>query len=61
MYKGKCATCAGDKLFNGSSCVCPSGTVAVGLKCKKTCRSDELIDSNGNCYKCPINEAVYSN
>ena len=60
MINGVCSKCPGNKVFDGSSkCICPAGKVEVsGSTCISQCKSDELIDADGNCYSCALNQIV---
>lgn len=40
MFKGRCSTCAGEKIYNGTTCICPVGTIFRNLKCLKVCKDD---------------------
>ena len=39
-------------------CACPSGQREVNGKCEQVCRSNEMMDSEGLCYTCPIGETA---
>ena len=39
-------------------CLCPLGKQTKGNRCIQTCKVDELLDANGNCYSCPRNMVV---
>lgn len=58
LINGQCATCPGDLVYNGQICACPSGSTKIGSKCQLSCNSDELVDTNGLCYSCPIYEII---
>ena len=59
IINGVCAKCPGGKVFDGrSSCVCPAGRVEQGGICAAQCKNDELVDANGNCYSCLLNQVA---
>ena len=58
LVNGQCATCPGDLVYNGQTCGCLPGSTKIGSKCHLSCNSDELVDSNGLCYSCPIYEII---
>lgn len=45
-------------IYNGQNCACPAGKTLVGSSCISQCQSDELLDSNGNCYTCGLNQVI---
>lgn len=48
--------CPIGKIWKGSSCDCEDGKVDQGGICVPKCKPDQLVDFNGNCYYCRVNE-----
>ena len=53
-----CAVCPGNMIYNGNSCACPQGKIAQGSLCISQCQNDELLDSDGNCFTCGLNQVI---
>ena len=59
MIHGICSICPNNLVYNGNNgCGCPSGKVLKGASCISQCKSDELVDANGNCYTCGNNQVI---
>lgn len=42
----------------GDACGCPQGKFAQGSICVSQCQNDELLDKDGNCYTCGLNQVI---
>jgi cysteine-rich repeat protein len=42
----------------GDSCGCAQGKFAQGSICVSQCQNDELLDKDGNCYTCGLNQVI---
>jgi hypothetical protein len=58
LVNGICAVCPGSTIYNGNTCSCPQGKVAQGSLCISQCQNDELLDKQGNCYTCGLNQVI---
>lgn len=59
LINGLCSVCPNNLVYNGNhGCSCPAGKVLQGSVCVSLCRSDELLDSQGNCYTCGNNQLI---
>ena len=59
MIQGVCSVCPNNLVYDGhGGCICTSGKVLKGSSCVSQCQSDELLDSNGNCYTCGNNQVI---
>ena len=55
MIDGVCGTCIGNRIWNGSECVCRTGQPDAFGGCGEQCQANQLVDANGLCYFCPLN------
>ena len=53
---GFCAVCPNGFMKVGNSCQCPTGSINQGGRCIQQCSSGQLVDANGQCYFCLVNE-----
>lgn len=59
IINGVCSVCPSGLVYDGrSGCKCPAGKTLQGSRCVSDCKSDELIDRDGNCYRCPANKML---
>ena len=59
LINGACSVCPSNLIYDGNQgCICPSGKVLQGSTCVSQCKSDELLDSQGNCYTCGHNQVI---
>ena len=59
IINGICSVCPSSLIFNGNQgCSCPGGKILQGTTCISQCKSDELLDSQGNCYTCGNNQVI---
>lgn len=56
VVDGFCAVCPNTYIYNGMNCVCGAGKQKIDGICIDQCKPGQLLDVNGNCYVCPINE-----
>lgn len=53
--------CPGNQIPVGGVCGCPNGLTPQGNNCVSPCRSNQLLDDQGNCYSCQIFEEIRGN
>ena len=56
LINGYCGQCPSkEQVYNNVKriCECPAGKKKQGGRCIQACKTDELLDSSGNCYSCP--------
>lgn len=59
LINGACSVCPSSLVYNGNQgCTCPPGRILQGSTCITQCKSDELLDSQGNCYTCGNNQVI---
>lgn len=59
--EGYCAVCPGNMVRIGDTCTCTQGKIAQGSLCVSQCQNDELLDKDGNCYTCSLNQVISAN
>ena len=43
-----------NRVWDGSECNCKVGYIESNGRCIEQCKENQLIDSNGVCYYCPV-------
>jgi hypothetical protein len=51
---GRCDSCSGGRVCNGTACVCPTGTTPCGGNCVPSCGSGTFLDPT-ECSCCVLN------